>query len=209
MRRLHTLVILCDTSIEVFEDQLSKIRCRLAKVLLEMLHGDMLLDVGMGSPNSTCISSQLLSYKPFDDPGKAIGRIKNAYHANLNNTTRDDSLVAKYEGSINVIDDTKTDLRTDHLLKTSAEAFSQILQKNRPSSLEDHQEILHQMESEHTISISNVSNSGPGSDIVCGACGDRSDISKFVNPKKEYVRMTKIICKVYRIKMLTLQRFII
>ena len=45
-------VILCDTSIDIYEDQLSKIQFRLAKVLLEMLHGDMLLDVGMGFPCS-------------------------------------------------------------------------------------------------------------------------------------------------------------
>ena len=45
------LVILCDTTIEVYEDHLSKIQFRLAKVLLEMLHGDMLLDVGQGTSN--------------------------------------------------------------------------------------------------------------------------------------------------------------
>ena len=44
-------MILCDTDIEVYEDHLSKIQFRLAKVLLEMLHGDMLLDVGQGSSN--------------------------------------------------------------------------------------------------------------------------------------------------------------
>ena len=43
-------MILCDTDIEVYEDHLSKIEFNLAKVLLEMLHGDMLLDVGQGSP---------------------------------------------------------------------------------------------------------------------------------------------------------------
>ena len=51
------LVILCDTTIEVYEDHLSKIQFRLAKVLLEMLHGDMLLDVGQGTSNL----SQLLA----------------------------------------------------------------------------------------------------------------------------------------------------
>ena len=44
-------VILCDTGIEVYENHLSKIKFGLAKVLLEMLHGDMLLDVGQGSSN--------------------------------------------------------------------------------------------------------------------------------------------------------------
>ena len=48
---INISVILCDTDIEVYEDHLSKIQFRLAKVLLEMLHGDMLLDVGQGSSN--------------------------------------------------------------------------------------------------------------------------------------------------------------
>jgi len=66
--------------------------------------------------------------------------------------------VIEFEGSINVIDDIKTDLRTDHLLKPSVE----ILQKNLRKSLHDPQEILHQMDSEDKLSISNVSTSGPG-----------------------------------------------
>ena len=66
--------------------------------------------------------------------------------------------MVEFEGSINVIDDIKTDLRTDHLLEPSVE----ILQKNLRKSLHDPQEILHQMDSEDKLSISNVSTSGPG-----------------------------------------------
>ena len=66
--------------------------------------------------------------------------------------------MVEFEGSINVIDDIKTDLRTDHLLEPSEE----ILHKNLRKSLQDHQEILHQMDSEDKLSISNVSTSGTG-----------------------------------------------
>ena len=94
-------------------------------------------------------------------PEKAIGRIKKAYY-NPTNPTKDDSLVVEFEGSINVIDDIKTDLRTDHLLEPSEE----ILHKNLRKSLQDHQEILHQMDSEDKLSISNASGtSGTGCDI--------------------------------------------
>ena len=64
--------------------------------------------------------------------------------------------MVEFEGSINVIDDIKTDLRTDHLLEPSEE----ILHKNLRKSLQDHQEILHQMDSEDKLSISNASTSG-------------------------------------------------
>ena len=66
--------------------------------------------------------------------------------------------MVEFEGSINVIDDIKTDLRTDHLLEPSEE----ILHKNLRKSLQDHQEILHQMDSEDKLSISNASTSGTG-----------------------------------------------
>ena len=56
-------VILCDTDIQVYEDHLSKIQFGLAKVLLEMLHGDMLLDVGEGSSNLFPVMKFIMSHQ--------------------------------------------------------------------------------------------------------------------------------------------------
>ena len=56
-------VILCDTDIEVYEDHLSKIQSGLAKVLLEMLHGDMLLDVGQRSSNLFPVMKFIMSHQ--------------------------------------------------------------------------------------------------------------------------------------------------
>ena len=56
-------VILCDTDIEVYEDHLSKIQSGLAKVLLEMLHGDMLLDVGQGSSKLFPVMKFIMSHQ--------------------------------------------------------------------------------------------------------------------------------------------------
>ena len=74
----------------------------------------------------------------------------------------------EFEGSINVIDDIKTDLRTDHLLKPSEE----ILQKNLHKSLQDPQEIFEKMDSEDKLSISNVSTSGTRC-VTCSGSGRR------------------------------------
>ena len=82
----------------------------------------------------------------------------------MNSATEDDSLVVEFEGSINVIDDIKTDLRTDHLLNPPDEILHNKLQKNLCDSLQDPQEILHSMDSEDKISITDASTSGLGSD---------------------------------------------
>ena len=129
-----------------------------------MLHGDMLLDVGTGFPNSHEVLFLNQSASKSVDPGKAIGRIKNAYRTSMNSATEDDSLVVEFEGSINVIDDIKTDLRTDHLLNPPDEILHNKLQKNLCDSLQDPQEILHSMDSEDKISITDASTSGLGSD---------------------------------------------
>ena len=91
--------------------------------------------------------------------------------------------MVEFEGSINVIDDIKTDLRTDHLLEPSDE----ILQINLRKSLQDPQEILHKMDSEDKLSISNVSTSGTG---CFPRLSDREgcpDIGQRAYPSKECV----------------------
>ena len=85
----------------------------------------------------------------------------------MNSATEDDSLVVEFEGSINVIDDIKTDLRTDHLLNPPDEILQNNFQKNLRESLQDPQEILHSMDSEDKISITDASTSGSGSDQAC------------------------------------------